>query len=375
MARRAVRVVRGTAAIVLAICASYVWKADRAHAAGAGQRFQQVEIVDSTGFERPIPAMRGLVPAGWVARGGVVWSPQAQCGADGVQIQWGAWDPVSGAAVETLPAIAWQANNLPIQMPPNTGGAHCLHAPITTVRAYLEALVQIVRPGAQVLDFRPQPELLKIAGMEPTRDMLPGGEMRSWAEAGDLLIGYDVQGRNFREVIRGIAVFFTSTMQGVMPGEIRHFLTGSSLPAFGMRAPDGSLDFRLFDSVHRSFRMDPEWGARMAKHNAEMSRINTKGAADRHAIRMQTNREISDMMNKSWADRQASQDRTQEKFVRAIRGVELYADPAAGRPVELPNTYDHAWRLQDGTYMMTDNPNFDPNVEFGVNGTRLQVIR
>jgi hypothetical protein len=80
-------------------------------------------------------------------------------------------------------------------------------------------------------------------------------------------------------------------------------------------------------------------------------------------------------MNKSGANRQASQDRTQEKFVRAIRGVELYADPAAGRPVELPNTYDHAWRLQDGTYMMTDNPNFDPNVEFGVNGTRLQVIR
>jgi hypothetical protein len=142
-----------------------------------------------------------------------------------------------------------------------------------------------------------------------------------------------------------------------------------------MRAPDGSLDFRLFDSVHKSFRMDPEWGARMAKHNAEMSRINTKGAADRHAMRMQTNREISDVMNKSGANRQASQDRTQEKFVRAIRGVELYADPAAGRPVELPNTYDHAWRLQDGTYMMTDNPNFDPNVEFGVNGTRLQVIR
>ena len=201
------------------------------------------------------------------------------------------------------------------------------------------------------------------------------GELRNWAEAGDVLIGYNFQGRNFREIIRGIAVFNTTTMPGVMPGEIREFLIGNSLPAFAMRAPDGALDFKLFDTIQRSFRTDPEWAARMAEHNGIIAKTNAKGAADRHAIRMQTNAEISGMINKGWADRQASQDRTQETFVRAIRGVELYADPAAGRPVELPNTYDHAWRLQDGTYMMTDNPNFDPSVEFGVSGTRLQVIR
>lgn len=364
-------------AVVLAavLCIAGLVAPSPGNAASAGQRFRQVEIVDPSGFEQPMPAIRGLIPAGWQDQGGVVWNPKAPCGADGIQIAWSAWDPVSGARIETLPSISWQANDLAFQVPQSNTGRHCLNAPITTVRAYLEALAQIVRPGARVLDFRPQPDLVKLAGIQSTREALPSGEMRNWGEAGDLLIGYSIQGRDFREVIRGIATFFTSTMPGVVPGEIRRFLIGSAQPAFAMRAPDGSFDFRLFDAIQKSFRTDPQWSARVAKHNAEMTRINTKGAADRHAITMETHRYIADSNNKTWADRQASQERMQEKFSRVIRSVELYADPEAGQRVELPNTYNHAWRLQDGTYMMTDNPNFDPNVDLGMNGKRLQVTQ
>lgn len=374
MVRATLRTVSFAAVLAAGCFAAAATLPSSASAAPGGQRFRMVDIIDPNGFGKPMPALRGLVPADWQPQGGVVWNPRPQCGADGIQIRWMAGDARTGVGVELLPVMSWQANNLPMQIPTGAS-AHCLNAPITTARAYLEALVRVTRPGAQILDYRPQPDIVRAAGFQPSHDVSPMGELRNWAEAGDVLIGYNFQGRNFREIIRGVAVFNTTTMPGVMPGEIREFLIGNSLPAFAMRAPDGALDFKLFDTIHRSFKTDPEWAARMAEHNAIIAKTNAKGAADRHAIRMQTNAEISSMINKGWADRQASQDRTQEKFVRTIRGVELYADPAAGRPVELPNTYDHAWRLQDGTYMMTDNPNFDPNVEFGVNGTRLQVIR
>lgn len=365
----------GVSAAALAVSAALATMSPVAVDANPGQRFRLVEIIDPNGFGQPMPAMRGLVPAHWQSQGGVVWDPRPQCAADGMQIRWSAWDPQSGMAVQSLPVLTWQANNLPIQMPANTAGPHCLNAPITDVRGYLEALAKLLRPGVRILDFRPQPDLARAAGIQPRRDAMPGGEMRMWAEAGDLLIGYREQGREYREAIRGLAIFTTTTMQGVMPGEIRHFLTGQSIPAFAMRAPEGSFDFRLFDAIQKSFRTDPEWSARMAQHNAEMARINTKGASDRHAIRMETQREISAMMNKSWADRQASQDRSHEKFSRTIRGVELYADPDAGRPVELPNTYQHAWRLRDGTYMMTDDPNFNPNATLGIDGKQLRVTQ
>lgn len=358
------------AAVALAaICAT----AAVGHAAPAGQRFKIVEIIDQNGFERPMPAVRAMIPHEWQAQGGIVWNPGARCAVEGQRIQWSAGNPRSGTGVEIIPVIAWQANNLPIQIP--TASGNCLDATITSARAYLEALVGRFRPGARILDYRDRPDLAHEFGVPARQENLLAGELRTWVEAGDILIGYNYQGTNYREAIRGIAIFHLSRMPGVMPGEVREFLMGNSTPAFAMRAPDGALDFRLFDAIHRSLKPNPEWSARMAKHNAAIARTNLKGAADRAAISSQTSREVAEIMNKGWYARQESADRMHEKTVRAIRGVELYADPVEGRPVELPNIYNHAWRLQDGTYMMTDDPNFDPNAQFGVNGIRLQVTQ
>ena len=40
--------------------------------------------------------------------------------------------------------------------------------------------------------------------------------------------------------------------------------------------------------------------------------------------------------------------------------------------VELPNHYRHAWRMRDGTYVLTDSPNFDPQRDAGQAGEQLQ---
>jgi hypothetical protein len=43
--------------------------------------------------------------------------------------------------------------------------------------------------------------------------------------------------------------------------------------------------------------------------------------------------------------------------------AETYNDPVRGEPVELPSTHKHAWVSRGGEYILTDNPNFNPNVE------------
>ena len=77
---------------------------------------------------------------------------------------------------------------------------------------------------------------------------------------------------------------------------------------------------------------------------------------------MQSLRETSDIMNGIYNDRQVASDRQQRERIEAIRGVETYNDPVAGRPVQLDSTYQHAWRVnnRDDTYILTNDVNFNP---------------
>ena len=56
-----------------------------------------------------------------------------------------------------------------------------------------------------------------------------------------------------------------------------------------------------------------------------------------------------------------------------IRGNETYNDAnAAGGQVELSNLYDHAWRLNDGSYVLSNDASFEPWRDLGLEGKRLE---
>ena len=77
------------------------------------------------------------------------------------------------------------------------------------------------------------------------------------------------------------------------------------------------------------------------------------------------NQNLADMDNqmRSWEKSQASQDRMNTNFIKAIREVETYQD--ATGTVELNSGYNHAWSRSDGSnFILSDNPNFDPSSIF-----------
>jgi hypothetical protein len=57
---------------------------------------------------------------------------------------------------------------------------------------------------------------------------------------------------------------------------------------------------------------------------------------------------------------------------RTLREVEHYRNPSGGT-VELPNHYRPAWKLRDGSCVLTDSPAFDPGRDLGVAGEKLQL--
>jgi hypothetical protein len=142
-----------------------------------------------------------------------------------------------------------------------------------------------------------------------------------------------------------------------------------------VRAPHGQLDFKFAEMIRRSIQSDPEWSALMAEHNQKMSGIAAKGATERHEMRMRTIREVGEINRKGYEDRMASQDRSHAKFIQTIRGVSTYVDSSSKERIELPNTHERIWRLDDGTYLLTNDTAFQPNRDLGVEGRQLEVAK
>lgn len=339
-------------------------------------RVQRAEILDRQGFEKPMVAFTLLVPAGWRSEGAVEWTRPDQCGPLYV-LNWRAVAPDGAGAMQIIPGEKWSASTLPPQ-----GPDRCLHSAAASSCAYLEWWVRRNRPNARIMDFRPRPELAEpVRRLESER---PDLGMRSWVDAGELLIAYDAGGRPVREAISSVNAFTRTRFPSLGGGESPELLQGETLAAFAMRMPAGALDFKQVDALRQAIHADPAWSARIAQGANERGRIatennrviaeqNRRGAADRSAIIAQTGQEIADIQMGTWQSTSQSMDRTQRESIESIRGVETYNDPKYGGTVQLSNQYQNAWQLTDGSYVLTDDPNFDPGRAFGVTGQRLKV--
>lgn len=322
---------------------------------------QRVPVVDPNGFEKPMPALWVQVPAGWKTNGGVVWNQQALCGANPV-FQWQAQSPDGSRSLQMLPSEAWTWDNLGMDIP----GGSCPRWPITDVRAYLQSYVQRHRAGARVLDYRARNDLVRSAPPPSTP------QSRYWKEGGEVLIAYNGQNGEVRESIAAVVMFNETTMAGVMPGEVRKFLSGMAASPVSARAPSGQLDMALLTHFANSAETDPQWQARMNKHNTAIARQGVEGQIDRGQIISDTNREIADINQRGWDSRNASGDGMHRDNVDSINNVDRYTDPVTGNEVQLDNRYDNAWRTQDGNYVQTNDPNFNPQAELGVDAEQME---
>ena len=113
----------------------------------------------------------------------------------------------------------------------------------------------------------------------------------------------------------------------------------------------------------------------MAQHNQKMTQIAAKGSADRHAIRMQSQREIAAINQQTYENTRQSVDRSHEKTIQTIREVNTYIDPSSKERYELPDTHNNVWHLNDGTFILTDDIDFQPGRDLGIDGNRMEQAR
>lgn len=348
-------------------------------------RFEPAVIVDATGFEKPMGAASLFIPHGWRTQGGVFWARDYMC-TNGYNFLWSATSPDGAMSVGIAPQAAWAYASQQGLASPQPG---CPVMAIASARQYLEESVRRVMPNARILDFRARPDLL--AGFQPTRTPMPMGEIQKYQEAGEVLFAFtDGAGRDMRGTMAAIvefqkmitdqtALYASDPTIVQMPGasQLRmEQVNAFAFPGFVATAPNGQLNLAFFEALRRTIKPNPQWQQRITGHNLRIAQVALEESRKRADMIARSNEEIARIRQETWEMQNESSERRFREFGEALRGVETYADAdAPGGTVELSHMYRHAWRLKDGSYVLTDDASFDPWRDLRVEGRQLEAVQ
>ncbi|ODU72362.1 MAG: hypothetical protein ABT05_00305 [Lautropia sp. SCN 66-9] len=362
-------------------CHAAAQAAAAAQASATALRVQRIEIIDRQGFDKPLVAATIMVPAGWQHRGDVQWKVGQRCNRPyAIRLQASA--PDASAAIELSPFEAWGTTNYGAPV------GDCPQASFRDAREYLSSWVQRQRPNARLIEYRPRPDKSRLIAQNQS----PQSSMRQWIDSGQALITYRAGGRDVHELLSTNVSFSHMRMSGGAGSRAFESIQGQALGVLSWRSNTGPVPQKHFDLVWETLKAGPEWQARInaaeqqmaadsaatqaqiARIQRETSRETMAHIARRGEIMNQTREETARIRNETWRSTQATQDRIHTNNVRALREVHGYRAPRGG-VVELPHHYQHAWQLRDGSYVLTDNPNFNPARDIGIAGQQLQRTR
>jgi hypothetical protein len=142
-------------------------------------------------------------------------------------------------------------------------------------------------------------------------------------------------------------------------------------------APKGQLDSNemLFKLMAVNITHEAQWDALINPMIAQLYRQQQIEAAKRSQLIAQFQQHVADTVNGVTANSMRGANQSAFGADQLVRGVQTFRDPQTGATFELSNLHDHAWLNGSNEYVMSDDPNFDPNRELNGNWTSLQPVR
>jgi hypothetical protein len=346
----------------------------------------RVVVIDPSGFGRPVEAASILLPKDWRVESGVVWTADIGCPRNGIKLSLKAQSPDGKLGFEVFPDYVWnwvddpqaRAYSNPLAA---AGIKGCDTLPPYDAAGYLQNLfLPHWRAGSTLVGIGQVPEL--IQAMQAEFMAISGGNPGPVHTDFDVALAAIETPRSggtdeewvLASLVRTVAYLPVLSGMGTFSNQMSGNYTTAAVSQFAAHAPKGQLEQheKLFDVIYRSFRLNPVWESAVAQHFQTMDRINLKGVQDRQRILHQSQQEIGAMIEQGYNARQATMDRSAERQIQALRGVETYIDPATQTRVELTSGYQGAWTNGLGDYVLTDSPGFNPARELEGNWTALK---
>lgn len=333
---------------------------------------QRVRFLDEQGFDRPVEAFSMLFPKDWKTEGGVRWKGIGECRGEITAMLVKATSPDGKIHFEIISprSFNWADDQMLLQtmMAGAQAGGCAVNQPFSAeqyVQGYaqqdLHASASEIRSDekrmarAHQLDQQANAISAQYGNNTEQTTTYANGKL-AWPDGTEGFMEAGVTNSITRkpDMFSGGISTFSST--GVFYCSMIRFPPERREEAMRMLA--------LFSSSHR---MNPIWTK--AKENFLTQLGNMEHAGRMEKIRLMGEQaqayakaqgDANDRQMRNWEQQQASQDKQHERFVQTVREVETWNDGSNGR-VELTSGYDHAWSRGDGSYILSNSPNFDPS--------------
>ena len=338
-----------------------------------GMRLKPFSYTDTQGTGLEVFHM--LAPSGWNFRGGCTWLLDNP-GMPAV-VAFALWNPQGAEAFEVLPNMnfTWNdnlLNRLLVPLGSRYFGAE-VRPPVNLHEAFRSYILPRYRAQAQNLQVHsltPLPDLPRLVKSDAV--ITPGGS----AEGGKARVSYSWQGDPFEEEIYAVVETFRVQIGSMFsPTKLIGWFIDY---LFSFRAAAGRLDASadLFTVMIQSFQLNPHWYAAfktIAQRMAQMQIQSIQHIGQMGEILAQAGSQAREQNLNDWYRRQETYDRLSVDRSRAIRDVDGFYDPNRQEVVELPSGYGHAWANNLGEYVLTDDPNFNPNQESTQNWAPMEM--
>jgi hypothetical protein len=357
-------------------------------ASGSYLRMKQVQIIahviDPALGQGTVdlPAMDLLIPSTWDFKGSVVGNSTEGCFSDFFAMSWEATSPDGSLAFQGAPNDSWQYADDPAELrklsDPNRRqlglqGKPCPVKKPMTAEGYFRQIVLTVFPkDSTVVSVEPFPELNQIArrqsGLPPADAGNAGGTRTDAIRAH---VEFQKDGKALESWVT-LAVVTRAFRQGRGSLYDCH-----AIDVMSLRASKGKLDAndKLFKVMISSIRPEPKWQAYSSGFIGKLYQAEAQKEASIDTMVANFQNQVAQTIMGVVANQQRGSLNSAFGADQNIRGVQTFRDPSTGSTMELSNQYDHAWLNGSNEYIMSDDPNFNPNGQLNGNWNQLQTVR
>ncbi|MEM6640675.1 MAG: hypothetical protein AAF610_12340 [Pseudomonadota bacterium] len=333
-------------------------------------RFKRAELRDDQHPAGAETLLSTLIPADWTLAGGVNWSTVGGC-LNMPLVSFAAHSPDKQHAVAMLPGFTWGYST----MATRTG---CVNANLGDAEQAVRFLLDNT-PGLtyEILDVARPEELAPIKAMLDRQIQAMQSPGRQWAD----MVVLKVRGDDGSVQNDSYLIAVSTHWQNQSPDGWGGVITagGGGLAmclAFSTAQDKLEAGHPALPVIMANMKWNPQWQRKtdqfLANRRGEQLRERQK-LFDLSQMNARTNASILDSAHDNFQRRSASSDRIQAEQAEAVWGTETYATPDGER--SFSNMYDQAWRLNDGTYVLTNDASYQPLRDSGMDGQRLRPNR
>jgi hypothetical protein len=347
---------------------------------------KRFRVVDNQGFNQPVEVSSFLLPANWQVNSDVQWNAANKCLPDILQASLQASSPDKAFEITMFPATQFDWSDDPVFLDAMQRGynLHSCHIsqPLDAAGFINQALASSV--NAQVKSVKPMDEVqqkMDEGAMQMTNNARQAGNNayshRGFASEGLLQFDDGKEGIALCTLMQTITTI--PGTQGGMSNTYQCYVSMRIVMKYA--AGNEAMARKILSTFLGSAKMNPQWTNSVQAIFADIGRKAQIEIGNRIEIARQEQEEIGKNITRNWerinsnsanlSSSSSSNGMNTEGFSQYLRGVDSWADDS-GNKVELSSGYSNAWSKGDGSYLLSNNPAFDPNVAFSESWSRLK---